>query len=309
MTPEVPEVDVVVPVRDGGRLLQRAVDSVLAQQGVAVHVLVVDDGSRDGAPQRLRPDARLHVERARGRGIPAALEQGFRAGRAPLVARQDADDVSLPGRLAAQVEHLGRHPGIGLVATGCEVVAGTRVVSRLCPSPAGLLNKNPFCAGSVMVRREVHDAAGGYREAFALSSDYDMWIRCAEVSGVSVLPTARYQYRLTAGMATIRGTARQAAYAELARASARARREGLPDPVDDAEAFVTSFLTGLTGLAGSGGYDGEVAAWWAQEFAALGARREALRCLLRAASGLPLRRSVGLLGKVLVPPPSQAGWL
>ena len=297
------DVDVVIPVRDGGRLLQRAVDSILGQQGVQVTVHVVDDGSRDGAPERLRPDPRVRVQRAQGKGIPAALEQGIRSGQAPFVARQDADDLSLPGRLAAQVGHLEQHDGIGLVGTGFEVLVGKRVVTRMGPSPAGLMRKNPFCAGSVMVRREVHQAAGGYRQEFALSSDYDMWLRCAAVSGVSVLPEPRYQYRLTAGMATIRGAARQAGYAELARASVVARRDGRPDPVDDATGFVDAFL------AGAGGNDGELAAWWAQEFAALGDRREALRCLRRAAPGLPLQRSVSVLGRVRVPGRSQVGWL
>jgi glycosyltransferase involved in cell wall biosynthesis len=298
----VTDVDVVIPVRDGGRLLQRAVDSVLEQGGVRVRVFVVDDGSRDGAPDRLRRDPRLHVLRAIGRGIPAALEQGIQAGTATLVARQDADDVSLPGRLAAQVEHLDRHEGIGLVATGFEVLVGRRVVARLSPSPAGLLDKNPFCAGSMMVRREVHVAAGGYREAFSVSSDYDMWLRCAEVCGVSVLPVAGYQYRLTSGMTTIRRAARQAAYADLARASARARRQGRPDPAGD-PATASAHVERVLASAGS---DGELSAWWAQEFAALGDRREALRCL--RASGLPPLRMLALLGKVVVPPSPQVVW-
>lgn len=299
------QVDVVIPVRDGGRLLQRAVDSVLEQEGVDVQVFVVDDHSRDGAPDRLRPDPRVHVLPASGRGIAEALEQGVRAGRADLIARQDADDLSLPGRLVEQVAHLEQHPGIGLVGTGCEVLVGRRVVSRLSPAPHRLLSKNPFVAGSVMVRREVHDAAGGYRAPFVLSSDYDMWIRCAEVSGVSVLPTPRYQYRLTADMATIRGTARQAAFAELARASAAARRTGRPDPADD---VVQAGAVVSEHLARGHGEDGELAAWWAQEFAALGDRHEALRCWRRAVPQQSLRRTLGLLGRIVVPATPQGGW-
>jgi glycosyltransferase involved in cell wall biosynthesis len=296
-------VDVVIPVRDGGRLLRRAVDSVLAQDGVDVHVVVVDDGSRDGAPQRLRPDPRLTVVANRGRGIADALETGFAAGSAPYVARQDADDVSLPGRLARQVDHLEAHPGIGLVATGFEVLVGTRTVSVMAPGPAGMLSRNPLCAGSVVVRREVHEAAGGYRSAFALSSDYDMWLRCAEVSGVSVLPEPGYRYRLTASMATIRGASRQAAFAELARASAAARRTGTPDPVEHATSFVEVLLAGAAPEP-----DPELDAWWAREFASLGDRREALRCLRRASRRLPPRRVLRLLVTALGRPSSQTAW-
>lgn len=297
------DVDVVIPVRNGGALLQRAVDSVLEQGGVRVRVFVVDDGSTDHAPQRLRHDARVQVLPSSGRGIPQALETGFAAGCAEYVARQDADDVSLPWRLARQVAHLQQHPGIGLVATGFEVVVGRRTVATLAPGPGGMLQRNPLCAGSTIVRREVHVAAGGYRPEFALSSDYDMWLRCAEVTGVSVLPEPGYRYRLTASMATIRGAARQAAYAELARASAEARRTGGPDPVATATDFVAAWLDGAPA-----GPDPELDAWWAREFAALGDRREALRCLRRAAPQLSHRRALRLLVTTVGRPSPQTVW-
>ena len=296
-------VDVVIPVRDGGRLLGRAVDSVLSQEGVEVRVIVVDDHSSDGAPERLPLDPRLTVVSNRGRGIAEALETGFAAGSAPYVARQDADDVSLPGRLAAQVQHLEAHPGIGLVSTGFEVLVGDRTVAVMAPGPAGMLHRNPLCAGSTVVRRSVHEAAGGYRSAFVLSSDYDMWLRCAEVSGVSVLPEPGYRYRLTASMATIRGASRQAAYAELARASSHARADGCPDPVEHAEAFVEKLLADAAPEP-----DPELDAWWAREFAALGDRREALRCVRRASSQLPRRRTLRLLVTALGHPAPQTVW-
>ncbi|MGZ6792171.1 MAG: glycosyltransferase family 2 protein, partial [Mycobacteriales bacterium] len=197
-------VDVVVPVRDGGPLLQRAVDSVLAQEGVDVRVVVVDDGSTDGAPQRLAADPRLVVVANRGRGIPDALETGVAAGTADLVARQDADDESLPGRLREQVEHLARHPGIGLVSTHAEVVVADRVVGHLRPSLPGFERTNPVVAGSVVLRRELLQQVGGHRRVFALAEDYDLWLRLAAVSGVSVLPVLGYRYRLSGTQSTVR---------------------------------------------------------------------------------------------------------
>jgi glycosyltransferase involved in cell wall biosynthesis len=297
------DVDVVVPVRDGGRLLHEAVASVLAQEGPRVRVLVVDDGSRDGAPDRLPADSRIVKLRNGGSGIPAALDTGLNASSAPLVARQDADDVSLPGRLARQVDFLNRHDGIGLVACGFEVVAGSRTVTTMRPSPVGMLERNPICAGTAVVRRSVLREAGGHREAFRLASDYDAWLRCAWVAGVAILPFVGYRYRLTAGMVTVHHATLQAAYAELARASARARIAGSGDPVDDAEGFIGSHLDP------DPGGDAEVAAWWAREFAGLGARRDAVRCALRAARGLSRRRALRLLAtSSLGRPETQAVW-
>ena len=295
-------VDVVIAVRDGGRSLRRAVLSVLRQTDVDVRVIVVDDASRDGAPGRLPEDPRLVVVPNRGRGVSAALNTGIALGDAPLIARQDADDESLPGRLAAEVHFLEDHPGIGLVGTAFEVVAGRRRVTVMRPRPPGMLERNPFCAGSTVVRREVLEVAGGYREQFTLAGDYDTWLRCAWVSGVAVLPVVGYRYRLSADMVSIRGAGAQAALAELARESARARIEGRPDPVDSPQP-----RPGGTGWSDAAA-DAEVAAWWAREFAALGARREALRCALAARTGLSRRRAIGVFASALAGGEPRGGW-
>jgi glycosyltransferase involved in cell wall biosynthesis len=299
------DVDVIVPVRNAGSLLRQAVESVLDQEGVGVHVIVVDDGSTDGAPQRLPSDPRLTVVGGRVRGLPAVLNLALATRSAPLVARQDADDRSLPGRLAAQAAHLERYTGIGLVATAFEVLVSDRVVATMGPGPAGMLERNPICAGSTVVRRGVIERVGGYRQAFSLSEDYDAWLRCAWASGVSILPVVGYQYRLTASMTTIARAVEHRAFADLARASARARIEGAPDPADCPEEHIAA-------LAGDGhsraAAEGDTLAWWAREFAALGARREALRCVGAAARMLPVRRTVGLLRAAIGRPVPQAQW-
>jgi hypothetical protein len=259
-----------------------------------VGVIVVDDGSTDRAPQRLRRDPRVQVVANRGRGIPTALNTGIACSTADLVARQDADDESLPGRLAAQVAFLRQHEGIGLVSTGFEVLVRERRLATMQTLPGGLLDKNPVCAGSTVVRRSVSDAAGGYRAAFAFSSDYDMWLRCVAVSGMAILPIVGYRYRLSATMSTIRRSTRQAAYADLARASARARLAGLTDPVDFAHDELADDAAG----------DVEVNAWWAREFAALGAWGDAVTCLRR----LPPRRAARVLAELLPRPTQQAVW-
>jgi glycosyltransferase involved in cell wall biosynthesis len=299
-----PDVDVIIPVRNGGRLLRRAVDSVLDQDGVSVRVIVADDGSTDRGLKRLPRDPRIVVlPNARDRGVPGALDTALYAGDAPYVARQDADDESLPGRFAAQLEFLEAHDGIGFVATAFEILVGGRTIATPCEGPAGMLEKNPICAGSVMVRREVIERAGGHRSAFKGASDYDCWLRCAWVAGVGVIPFVGYRYRLTSSMSMIRRRRTVDACADLARASARARMEGRPDPVDDREVVARVLATEQPDPEA----DAELLAWWAREFAALGDRGEALRCAL-AARGLPWRRRVGVLGSVVRAGEPQVTW-
>jgi len=139
---------------------------------------------------------------------------------------------------------------------------------------------------------------------FVLSSDYDTWLRCAAVSGIAILPFVGYRYRLHANMSTITKAAIHPAYSKLARASAVARMSGLPDPVDEAESWLAAQQpSGVQQRA----LTAEVNAWWAREFAALGSRRDAWRCLRRTLALRP--RMAGSVAAACVAPRSaQTEW-
>src|SRR5436190_5233792 len=119
-----PEVSVVLPYRDAEPTLEEALRSVFDQQGVAFELIAIDDGSRDqGAALVARlaqDDARIRMLHAPGVGIARALEHAIAAARAPLIARMDADDVCLPGRLHAQLACMREHPSIAALGTRVE---------------------------------------------------------------------------------------------------------------------------------------------------------------------------------------------
>jgi glycosyltransferase involved in cell wall biosynthesis len=112
-----PDVDVVIPTKDRPELVDRAVQSVLAQDYAgSIRVLVVADGS----PPNLRADdnANRSVQVLRNDRAPsaaAARNVGILAAEAPLVAFCDDDDTWKPGKLTAQVAALRSIPD----AIGC----------------------------------------------------------------------------------------------------------------------------------------------------------------------------------------------
>ena len=201
-----PRVSVLLPVRDGARFLHEALESVLAQTLADFELLVVDDGSTDATPEILASvrDERLRALRQDRLGLVPALNRAVAEARAPFLARMDADDVSFPERLDRQVAYLDARPEVALLAVGVETSGGARIV--LPDDDAALrrrlLLRNPFAHGSVAVRREALERAGGYRADYGANEDYDLWRRIARDWKLGAVPEILYRYREHAGAVT-----------------------------------------------------------------------------------------------------------
>lgn len=118
-----PEVSVLLPVRDGARTLALAMLSVLEQSFRDFELLVLDDGSADASAEIARRfgDPRVRVLRdGAKRGLAARLNQGIDAAAGRYIARMDADDVCWRERLAHQVARLNRETALDLLA--CRVL-------------------------------------------------------------------------------------------------------------------------------------------------------------------------------------------
>lgn len=186
-------ISVLLPVYNAAAALPVALETTLAQTGASFEVVAVDDGSTDPSPAILahyaRRDARLRIISRPHRGLVAALNAGLAACRGELVARMDADDRMLPGRLAAQAALLAQRADLA----GCGCPARVEPAAAMTPGARRYLEWNnslitpqdirrqvfiesPLIHPTVMLRRAVLEAAGGWRE-FDGPEDYDLWLR------------------------------------------------------------------------------------------------------------------------------------
>jgi succinoglycan biosynthesis protein ExoO len=102
------DVSVVIPAYRAATFIDRAIDSALAQQGVELEVVVVEDAcpaaTGDAVEARYGDDPRVRVLRLeQNQGPAGARNAGFRAARGMWIAILDADDAFEPGRLAHMV--------------------------------------------------------------------------------------------------------------------------------------------------------------------------------------------------------------
>lgn len=216
-----PALSVLLPVRNAGPWLDASLRSLARQTFRDFEIVAVDDGSADDSLERLTAfaarDPRLRVIAGPARGLPAALALAHHHARAPLLARQDADDVSHRERFARQLDELRARPDADVVGTrlrlfpAAAVGAGmrrwaawhNRLLTHADMAREALID-SPLAHGTALLRREAVERAGGWVER-GVPEDVDLWLRMLR-SGArfTKLPEVLYGWRQHPGSATRR---------------------------------------------------------------------------------------------------------
>lgn len=265
----VPAVSVAMSVHNDAPYLGEAIDSILAQTFADFEFLIIDDGSTDGSRDIILAaaarDERVRPILQKNRGLVASLNRLLGEARAPLVARMDGDDVSMPERFAAQVAFLRANPDHGVVGSwaacvdedGTPRAGGEKPLSH--PEMLALLETGPlFCHPSVIMRRDLVLAAGGYRAAYRHCEDYDLWLRLAGITRLANLRDRLVRYRQSESQVSSRHAFVQQVNAAIAYLAHRERASGRPDPTDGLERLPG--LDGVDALFGRPGLDRELRA-------------------------------------------------
>ena len=216
-----PRLSVVIPCYNAERYIAATLDSVLAQRDndvpIDLEIIVVDDGSRDGSAALVReryPQVRL-LEQANA-GVAAARNHGIQAARGEWVAFVDADDIWLPGKLAAQFALLAAHPECRMCYTAWQVwpssapLPEAKVLQEVARN-AGDMKRWQSASGwiypqllldcvvwtsTTMAKRSLFDEIGCFDGALRVGEDYDLWLRASRVTPILQVPRPYALYRI-----------------------------------------------------------------------------------------------------------------
>ncbi len=198
-----PIISVVMPVYNAERYLAVTIESILNQTYSDFELIAVNDGSEDNSAQILETyqqrDKRLRVHhQPQNMGIGAARTMGCQLAKGEYIAQMDSDDVSLPNRLARQVEYLQAHPEIGGCGTWIQYINRDNVLTNRKWQPAteptvlrwSLLFGMQIAHPTWMMRRDLAQELGFYRSLTA--EDYDLVIRVSHVAQIANVPKFSY---------------------------------------------------------------------------------------------------------------------
>jgi glycosyltransferase involved in cell wall biosynthesis len=228
-------VSVIVCVYNAGEFLRPAVQSLLDQTYPQLQIIVVDDGSTDDAVSTIRDlrDDRIEILSKANGGKPSALNLGLAHVRGEFYAVQDADDLSKPTRIAAQLACLQRHPTVSAVFCGCELILdGRHVAPRFAERGVAACRED-----IESMQMPGHDPTAMYRcalvanftydEQLPIVEGYDYIMRIGETADLMVVGECLYSYRIHLATVTKSDPTRRC---RLLRAAVEKtyRRRGLP---------------------------------------------------------------------------------
>lgn len=253
-----PLVSVLIPARNAANTLWETLSSLQAQSFKDFAIVLVDDASSDHTRAIAEqfaghfPQGCFQILQGPGKGISAALNVGLSAIQSPLVARLDADDLSEPLRLERQLRIMDRNPDWLLCGTEVSVIDadGHAIDQMECPKSSVEIRKHLYekCClhhPTIMFRRDVVSAVGGYRAQFDGAEDYDLYLRLLEVGKIGALNERLVRYRLHPGQVTANIGRPYRLVADMALLSAIARLHGEDEPTFTKETLATDLRHAL----------------------------------------------------------------
>lgn len=239
-----PRISVAMSVYNGERFLPAAIESILVQTFTDFEFLILDDGSTDSSRTIIErysaQDSRIQPIFRENRGLIASLNQLIEKARAPVIARMDDDDISLPTRFEQQIAFLDANPDYGVVGSWTYDIDENGAPYPV-DGPDHPIDHNAFlstienggqllCHPVAMMRRDVVLAAGGYHAAFRHCEDFDLWLRLANMTKLCSIPERLMLYRHYLGQVSNHHAVEQQTGTAIARLAYRKRVAGVADP-------------------------------------------------------------------------------
>lgn len=188
-----PVVSIIIPIYNASLLLERCIDSVLANgEGIELEIIAIDDGSTDNSVEILRNKyPMVTILRQENQGPAAARNKGIEVATGKYLAFLDADDYWLPGFLAKTSEALENNQ---LIAVNCgqihkisgknENIFPSFISDKSQPNPKLIFidrfyefwgKHKHICTGSVLIKTDVVKETKGQLKELRISQDLEFW--------------------------------------------------------------------------------------------------------------------------------------
>ena len=175
-------VSVLLSTYNSEESIGESIDSLLSQTYKNLEILISDDGSTDSTKEickkfQLKDERILFSSNKKNIGLTKSLNNLAQKASGSLIARHDADDISLPYRIEEQIEFMKKKK-LDVVTTRSLVKQNNKKrpgISFYIPDKLLINRKNPFIHGTLIIKKNVFQEIGYYDERFYYAQDYKLF--------------------------------------------------------------------------------------------------------------------------------------
>lgn len=175
-------VSVLLSTYNSEESIGESIESLLSQTYKNLEILISDDGSTDSTKEickkfQLKDERILFSSNKKNIGLTKSLNNLAQKASGSLIARHDADDISLPYRIEEQIEFMKKKK-LDAVTTRSLVKQNNKKrpgISFYIPDKLLINRKNPFIHGTLIIKKNVFQEIGYYDERFYYAQDYKLF--------------------------------------------------------------------------------------------------------------------------------------
>lgn len=175
-------VSVLLSTYNSEETIAESIDSLLSQTYKNLEILISDDGSTDSTKEickkfQLKDERVLFSSNKKNIGLTKSLNNLIQKASGSLIARHDADDISLPYRIEEQIQFMKKKK-LDAVTTRSLVKQNNKKrpgISFYIPDKLLINRKNPFIHGTLIIKKNVFQEIGYYDERFYYAQDYKLF--------------------------------------------------------------------------------------------------------------------------------------
>ncbi|MBN1872026.1 MAG: glycosyltransferase family 2 protein [Candidatus Omnitrophica bacterium] len=227
------KVTVYIVSHNYGKYLAEAIESVFRQTFADWELLIINDGSTDTTGEVMnlyKGDERVRLINTKGVGLPAVCNVALKEARGEYLVRLDGDDIFDENILLVLSNYLDTHEEIAIVFPDYylmdefgEVYSEER---RNKLAQKNYLLDLPPNGACTMIRKDVLEKIGGYREDLGAQDGYDLWSKITKQYKYANVNLPLFYYRKHEDNLTNR-------FSHILAARRRIKMDGIADQLPD----------------------------------------------------------------------------
>lgn len=212
---------VIIPVYNGEKFIDKAIESVFAQTVTDWELVIVNDGSSDNTLavlEKYRDNEKIKIVSQKNAGVSVARNTGVENSKGDYIAFLDADDIWHENHLEVAKELADKYPDAGLIGTFTRVELVNHGVISECEFFRDKTDEvyledffaeyhrdksaKMFTVITTVVSREAFDKAGGFPKGCKIGEDLELSLVIAAYYPVVLSPLATATYKKENSTAT-----------------------------------------------------------------------------------------------------------